>query len=72
MEGGPLRPLAVIDETARDCLATEVASSFTSQDMLGILQYFFAIGGTPHHIRSRPTLRIGTRGPEFVAQTVCR
>ena len=29
-------------------------------------------GRTPDHIRSRPTLRVGTRSPEFVARSVRR
>jgi transposase InsO family protein len=40
--------------------------------MLGVLQYLFAVRGKPEHIRSRPTLRVGARGPEFVAKTVRR
>ncbi|MEO2013380.1 MAG: hypothetical protein ABGZ53_03315 [Fuerstiella sp.] len=31
--------LAVIDEYTRECLAIEVARSFTAQDVLGVLQY---------------------------------
>ena len=33
---------------------------------------FFAIRAAPEHIRSRPTLRVGARGPEFVAKSVRR
>ena len=29
-------------------------------------------GGTPDHIRSRPTLRVGAGGPEFIARSVRR
>jgi len=36
------------------------------------LQYLFAVRGRPEHIRSRPTLRVGARGPEFVAKAVRR
>ena len=39
---------------------------------LGVLQYLFAVRGRPEHIRSRPTLRVGARGPEFVAKAVRR
>ena len=39
--------------------------SFTAQDVIGVLQYLFAIRGTPKHIRS-------DNGPEFVANSVCR
>ena len=51
-DGRQLRLLAVIDEYTRECLAIEVARSFTAQDVLGVLQYLFAVRGTPHHIRS--------------------
>jgi len=71
-DGRPLRLLAVIDEYTRECLAIEVARSFTAQDVTGVLQYLFAVRGTPQQIRSRPTLRVGVRGPEFVAKTVPR
>jgi len=71
-DGRQLRLLAVIDEYTRECLAIEVAHSFTAQDVIGVLQYLFAVRGTPQHIRSRPTLRVGARGPEFVAKTVRR
>ena len=57
--------LAVIDETTRECLGIEVSRSFTAQDVMGVLQYLFAVRGTPQHIRS-------DNGPEFVAKTVRR
>ena len=60
-----LRLFVVIDETTRECLAIEVARSFTAQDVIGVLQYLFAVRGTPQHIRS-------DNGPEFVAKTVRR
>lgn len=51
--------------------------SFTSQDVIGILQYLFALHGRTCHLRSRPTLHVGTRSsefgirsPEFVAKSV--
>ena len=53
----------MIDETTRECLAIEVARSFTTQDVIGVLQYLFTVRGTPQHIRS-------DSGPEFVAKTV--
>ena len=46
-------------------LATGSARSFTSQDVLGVLQYLFAVRGRPEHIRS-------DNGPEFVAKAVRR
>ena len=55
----------MIDEYTRECLAIEVARSFTAQDVIGVLQYLFAVRGTPQHIRS-------DNGPEFVAKTVRR
>ena len=62
----------MIDEYTRECLAIEVGRSFTTQDVIGVLQYLFAVRGTPQHIRSRPTPRVGARGPEFVAKAVRR
>jgi hypothetical protein len=35
----PALLLAVIDEYTRECLAIEMARSFTAQDVLGVLQY---------------------------------
>ena len=64
-DGRQLRLLAVIDETTRECLAIEVGRSFTAQDVIGVLQYLFAVRGTPQHIRS-------DNGPKFVAKAVCR
>jgi len=64
-DGRQLRLLAVIDEYTRECLAIEVARSFTAQDVIGVLQYLFAVRGTPHYIRC-------DNGPEFVAKNVCR
>ena len=55
----------MIDETTRECLAIEVARSFTAQDVTDVLQYLFAVWGTPQQIRS-------DNGPEFVAKTVRR
>ena len=60
----------MIDESTRESLAIEVACSLAAQDVMGVLQYLFAIRGTPQHIRSRPTLRVATREPEFVAKSV--
>ena len=55
----------MIDEYTRECLAIEVARSFTAQDVIGVLQYLFAVRGTPQYTRS-------DNGPEFVAKTVRR
>ena len=61
-DGRRLKLLAVIDEYTRECLAIEVSRSFTAEDVVGILQYLFAVRGAPQHIRS-------DNGPEFVAKT---
>ena len=67
-----LRMLVVIDEFTRESLAIEVAWSFTAAQVVEVLGYLFAVRGVPEHIRSRPTLRVGARGPEFVARVVTR
>ena len=64
-DGRQLKLLAVIDEYTRECLAIEVDRCFTAQDLIGILQYLFAVRGTPQYLRS-------DNGPEFVAQAVTR
>jgi putative transposase len=64
-EGRQLRLLVVIDEYTRECLAIEVGRSFTAQDVIGVLQYLFAVRGVPQHIRS-------DNGPEFVAKRIRR
>ena len=62
-DGRQFRILVVVDEYTRECLALEAAGSFTSQDVVGVLQYLFAVRGTPQHIRS-------DNGPEFVATVI--
>ncbi len=64
-DGRALRMLVVIDEFTRECLTIEVGRSFTSDDVIGVLQYLFAIRGVPGHIRSE-------NGPEFVAKGIRR
>ena len=64
-DGRQIRLLVVIDEFTRECLAIEVARSFTAQDVIGVLQYLFAIRGVPEHLRS-------DNGSEFVAKSVRR
>ena len=64
-DGRQLKLLAVIDEHTRECLAIEAARSFTSRDVIEVLQYLFAIRGTPENLRS-------DNGPEFVARAVRR
>lgn len=64
-DGRQLKLLVVIDEFTRECLAIEADRSFTARDVIGILQYLFAVRGTPQYLRS-------DNGPEFVAQAVRR
>ena len=64
-DGRRLRLLVVIDEYTRECLAIEVARHFTAQDVVGVLQYLFAVRGVPMYIRS-------DNGPEFVARKIRR
>jgi len=58
-----IRLLVVIDEFTRECLAIEVARSFTARQVVEVLRYLFAVRGTPKFIRS-------DNGPEFVAKEV--
>ena len=62
-DGRQLRMLVVIDEFTRECLAIEVARSFTAKQVVRVLRYLFAVRGVPKHIRS-------DNGPEFVAKEV--
>jgi len=62
-DGRQLKLLIVLDEFTRECLAIEPARSFKARDVIGLLQYLFAVRGAPEHIRS-------DNGPEFVAKEV--
>ncbi len=62
-DGRQLQILVVIDEFTRECLAVEVARSFTSRDVILTLHYLFAVRGAPEHLRS-------DNGPEFVAKEI--
>ena len=53
----------VIDEFTRECLAIEIARSFTARQVVEVLRYLFAVRGIPKFLRS-------DNGPEFVAQKV--
>ena len=64
-DGRQLRLLVVIEEYTRQCLAIQVGRPFNAQDVIGVLQYLFAVGGTPEHIRS-------DNGPEFISKVICR
>ena len=74
-DGRQLRLLVIIDEYTRECLTIEVGRSFTAQDVMGVLQYLFAVRGTPDHLRSdnlgNDNLRNDT-GPVFVSKIICR
>ena len=64
-DGKQLKLLAIIDEYTRECLALEVARSFTAENVVATLRYLFAVRGRPRHLRS-------DNGPEFVAKLVRR
>ena len=64
-DGRKIRLLVVIDEFTRECLAIEVARSFTAMQVIDVLQYLFAVRGAPKHIRS-------DNGPEFVAKELTK
>ncbi len=64
-DGRQLKLLIVIDEFTRECLAIEPARSFKAKDVIGLMQYLFAVRGAPEHLRS-------DNGPEFVAKEVRR
>ena len=69
-DGRQLRLLVVIDEYTREYLVIEVGRSFTAQDVMGVLQYQFAVRGTPRDLRSD---NLGNdTGPEFVSKIICR
>ena len=69
-DGRQLRLLVVIDEYTRECLPIDVGRSFTAQDVIGVLQYLFAVRGTPEHLRSN---NLGNdTDPEFVSKVSCR
>ncbi len=51
-DGPQLRLLVVVDELTRECEAIEVGRSFTAREVMGVLQYLFAVRGTPELILS--------------------
>ena len=63
--GRQLKVLVVIDEFTRECLALEVARTFTARDVILTLQYLFAVRTIPKHIRSG-------NGPEFISKEIQR
>jgi len=56
-DGRQLKILAVLDEFTRECLATEVARSFTSRDVMLTLQYLFAVRSGASSQRQRARVR---------------
>ena len=54
----------------RECLVIDVARRLKSEDVLERLSNLFVRRRVPKYIRSRPTLRVGARGPEFTANKV--
>lgn len=60
-----IRLLCVVDEHTRECLAIEVATSMTSQDVILTLSRLMRLYGKPQYIRS-------DNGAEFTAARVMR
>ena len=58
-----LKLLAVVDEFTRECLTLEVARRMEAADVIGVLEYLFAVRGAPRYLRS-------DNGPEFVARRI--
>ena len=64
-DGRKLKLLTVLDEWTRESPAIEVERSITSKDVIGVLEYLFAVRGVPGFIRS-------DNGPEFIAVAIKR
>jgi putative transposase len=62
-DGRRLKILPVVDEFTRECLTLEVARGMEAQDVIGVLEYLFAVRGVPRYLRS-------DNGPEFVARRI--
>ena len=62
-DGRAIRPLVVIDEYTRECLAIDVARRMTSDDVLECLSWLMATRAMQAHIRS-------DNGPEMTARAV--
>ena len=63
-EGRPLRLLTIVDEFTRECLAIQVARSFSAEEVVAVLLQVFTDYGQPAFIRS-------DNGPEFIAHALC-
>jgi transposase InsO family protein len=63
--GRTVRILNVIDEFTRECLASEVAFSIKSYDVIELLRYLFLVRGCPAYLRS-------DNGSQFTARRVKR
>ena len=64
-DGRALKPLTVLDEYTRRCLAIKVGRRTRAHDVLEVLTDLFVRHGPPEHLRS-------DNGPEFTAQLVRR
>jgi putative transposase len=62
-DGRRLKLLAVVDEFTRECLTLEVERCMEATDVIGVLEYLFALRGAPQYLRS-------DNGPEFVARRI--
>ena len=62
-DGRRLKLLPVVDEFTRECLTLEVERRMEAQGVIGVLEYLFALRGTPRYLRS-------DNGPEFVARRI--
>jgi putative transposase len=62
-KGRQIRILNVVDEYSRECLATKVGRSITSEDVIDVLDYLALTRGMAKYIRS-------DNGPEFIANAV--
>ncbi len=62
-DGRRLKLLPVVDEFTRECLTLEVARRMEAADVMGVLEYLFAVRAAPRYLRS-------DNGPEFVAQRI--
>jgi len=62
-DGRRLKILPVVDEFTRECLTLEVERRMEAQDVIGVLEFLFALRGSPRYLRS-------DNGPEFVAKRI--